>query len=490
MTFFPDMKTVLTIGSLQVTWYAVLILSGAFLAYFLSLRQFKKWGYKEEVFENFFLMMLPIAIIGARLYYVIFEWNNLYAADPIRIFYIWEGGLAIHGGVIAGTIFGWFYFRRYQYNGLRILDVVFPNMMLAQAIGRWGNFMNQEAYGGVVNASFYDHFPAFIRDHMYIDGAFRQPTFLYESVGNLIGFVLITVVYKKHGRKKRGDLAFAYLAWYGMIRFFVEGMRTDSLMLGGLRVAQLVSLLGALIGILGILGVWDKAFKNIYPFKKHKPAVIFDLDGTLVDTKELIYKSFEHTFAQYKPGYTLSEEEKQSFLGPTLKQSFLRYFKEEQVDEIIACYRAYNHEHHDEFVKPIPHVKETLEYLKENDYPLAVMSNKLQDIVRMGLKQFDLESYFEIILGGADVERPKPDSIGILTACEQLHVPHDDVVYVGDAPTDIEACKKMGAFSVAFVYEESRAQEMQLCKPCAIIRDMSDLITIIKEDHEWSDVTI
>ena len=85
MNFFPDFKTVLTIGSLQVTWYAVLILSGAFLAYFLSLRQFKKWGYKEEVFENFFLMMLPIAIIGARLYYVAFEWNTLYAADPIRI---------------------------------------------------------------------------------------------------------------------------------------------------------------------------------------------------------------------------------------------------------------------------------------------------------------------------------------------------------------------------------------------------------------------
>ncbi|MCB6603240.1 prolipoprotein diacylglyceryl transferase, partial [Erysipelatoclostridium ramosum] len=87
-----------------------------------------------------------------------------------------------------------------------------------------------------------------------------------------------------------GDLAFTYLAWYGMIRFFIEGMRTDSLMLGGLRVAQLISLFGALIGILGILGVWDKVFKNIYPFKKHKPAVIFDLDGTLVDTKELIYK--------------------------------------------------------------------------------------------------------------------------------------------------------------------------------------------------------
>ena len=160
------------------------------------------------------------------------------------------------------------------------------------------------------------------------------------------------------------------------------------------------------------------------------------------------------------------------------------------MDEVIACYREYNHTHHDEFVKPIPHVAETLEYLKAEGYPLAVMSNKLQDIVRMGLKQYQLEQYFEVILGGEDVQRPKPDPIGILTACEQLHVPHDDVIYVGDAPTDIEACKNMGAFSVAFVYEDSRAQEMRLQKPCAIIKDMNELITIIKEDHEWSDVTI
>lgn len=490
MTFFPDSQRILTIGSLQVTWYAVLILTGAFLAYYLSLRQFKKWGYKEEVIENFFLLMLPISIIGARLYYVLFEWNHLYASNPIHAFYIWEGGLAIHGGIIAGIIFGWFYFRHYQYNGLRIMDVVFPNMMLAQAIGRWGNFINQEAYGGIVDASFYDYFPPFIRDHMYIDGAFRQPTFLYESVGNLIGFVLITVVYKRYGRKKRGDLAFAYLAWYGMIRFFIEGMRSDSLMLGDLRIAQVISLLGVVFGLLGILGVWDKVFKNIYPFKRHKPAVIFDLDGTLVDTKELIYRSFEHTFAKYKPGYTLSEEEKQSFLGPTLKQSFSRYFEEPMLEEVIACYREFNHAHHDDFVKPIPHVKEVLTQLKEEGYPLAVMSNKLQDIVRMGLKKFDLEDSFEVILGGEDVAKAKPDPIGILTACEQLHVPYDDVVYVGDAPTDVKACKNMGAFSVAFVYEEVRAKEMQAQKPCAIIRDMKDLLTILKEDHEWSDTTI
>ncbi len=489
MTFFPDFQTLVSIGPLRITWYAVFILTGAILAYYLSLRQFKKWGYKEEVFENFFLMLLPIAIIGARIYYVIFEWQQ-YASEPIRVFYIWEGGLAIHGGIIAGVIFGWFYFRHYQYNGLRIMDVIFPNMMLAQAIGRWGNFMNQEAYGGIVDASFYDHFPSFIRDHMYIDGAYRQPTFLFESIGNIIGFVLITFVYKKYGRKKRGDLAFAYFAWYGTIRFIIEGMRTDSLMLGSFRIAQLVSLLLVLFGVLGILGVWDKVLKNIYPFKKRKPAVIFDLDGTLVDTKELIYKSFEHAFAKYKPGYVLSEEEKASFLGPTLKQSFSRYFEANQVDEIIAYYREFNHAHHDEYVKEIPHVKETLAYLKEHDYPIAVMSNKLQEIVRMGLRRFDLEQYFDVVLGGEDVKEAKPSPIGILTACEMLHVPHDDVIYVGDAPTDVEACKNMGAYSVAFVYEESRALEMKKKEPCAMISDMKELIDIVEEEREWSDVTI
>lgn len=135
-------------------------------------------------------------------------------------------------------------------------------------------------------------------------------------------------------------------------------------------------------------------------------------------------------------------------------------------------------------------MKETLAYLKEHDYPLAVMSNKLLDIVKMGLAQFDLEAYFEVILGGEEISEPKPSPVGILEACEKLHVPHDDVIYIGDSPTDIQACKKMAAYSVAFVYEEVRAEEMKAEKPCAIIHDMTEIINLVKEDHEWSDVTI
>lgn len=489
MEFFPNMRTVLSIGNVTITWYALIILTGAFVAYYLTLRQTRKWGYKDEVFENFFLWLLPIAFLGARIYYVIFEWE-LYVNHPISALYIWEGGLAIHGGIIAGVIFGYFYFRHYKINGLHIADAIFPNLMIAQAIGRWGNFMNQEAYGQVVDASFYEGWPNFIKEGMLINGAYRQPTFLFESVGNIIGFCLIQFVYRKHGRRKRGDLAFAYLAWYGMVRFFVEGMRTDSLMLGPIRVAQLISLLGVLLGVLGILGVFDRLFKKVWPFRKEKPAVIFDLDGTLVDTKALIYASFQHTFKKYKPEYVLSDEELASFLGPTLKTTFQRYFDEDQIDEIIAYYRSYNHEHHDQLVQEFPNVKKTLTYLKEEGYPMAVMSNKLGDTVKMGLKRFGYDQYFDVVLGSEEIEAPKPSPSGILKACELLHVGHDDVIYIGDAITDIEACKRMGAFSVAFVPEEEKAEKMRKTNPCVMIKDMKELVDIVKEEQEWNDVTI
>lgn len=489
MEFFPNMRTILSIGNLTITWYACFILIGAFTAYYLTLRQIRKWGYKDEVFENFFLWLLPIAFLGARLYYVMFEWE-LYDDDLISIFYIWEGGLAIHGGIIAGTIFGFFYFKRYKINALRIADAIFPNVMIAQAIGRWGNFMNQEAYGEVVDASFYDGWPTFLKEGMYINGAYRQPTFLFESIGNIIGFILIQFIYRKYGRKKRGDLAFAYLTWYGMIRFFVEGMRTDSLMLGPIRIAQLISLIAVIVGIAGILGVFDQVLKNIWPFRKDKPAVIFDLDGTLVDTKALIYASFQHTFAKYKPNYVLSDEELSSFLGPTLKATFQRYFDEEQIDEIIAYYRTYNHEHHDELVQEFPHVRTTLTYLKEAGYPMAVMSNKLGDTVKMGLRRFGYDQFFDVVLGSEEIEEPKPSPSGILKACELLGVGCDDVIYIGDAVTDVEACKRMAAFSVAFVPEQEKAEKMRKMNPCVMISDMQELIEVVKEEHEWNDVMI
>lgn len=489
MEFFPNFKTIVSFGSIQVTWYAIFILTGVILAYMISIRQLKKWGYDSSIFEDFFIYMLPIGIFGARLYYVIFEWQQ-YVDNPIRIFYIWEGGLAIHGGILAATLFGLWYFHKRALDPLRIMDAIFPNVLIAQAIGRWGNFINQEAFGGIVDASYYDGWPAFIKDHMFIGGAYRQPTFLYESVANIIGFFLITFIYKKYGRKKRGDLAFAYFAWYGMVRFFIEGMRSDALMLGSLKVAQVVSLLGVAFAIVGILGVWNHLFKNKWPFKREKPVVLFDLDGTLVDTKELIYASFQHCFQRYKPDYVLRDEELQSFLGPTLEESFLRYFPEEQVQDIIKAYRLYNLAHHHTMVKEIPGAKDALQYLLDHEYCVGVVSNKVKEDIVLGLQVLGMEDKIDVIVGVEDVDIPKPNPQGILKACEALYHNHDDVIYVGDTSSDIMTCKNMGGYSIAYVYDDTQEGVLKQLKPCKIIHHLQEIVDIVKEENEWSDVTI
>lgn len=228
---------------LQIYWYAIIIVSAIAIALWLSNREALRVGLKEDDMTNFILWALPIAIIGARLYYILFDLGP-YLADPIQIFNTRSGGLAIYGGLIAAVIVLIVYTRHNFIDPWLFLDVVSPSVMLAQAMGRWGNFTNHEAFGGETTRQFLEsiHLPQFIINNMYIDGAFRQPTFFYESMWSLIGFILILIIRKKVA-VKRGELFLGYVTWYSFGRFFIEGMRTDSLyFFGGLRVSQVLSL--------------------------------------------------------------------------------------------------------------------------------------------------------------------------------------------------------------------------------------------------------
>ena len=228
---------------IQIYWYAIIIVSGIALALWMSNREAVRVGLKEDDMTNFILWALPIAIIGARLYYILFDLEP-YLADPIQIFNTRSGGLAIYGGLIAAVIVLIVYTRHNFIDPWLFLDVVAPGVMLGQAMGRWGNFTNHEAYGGETTRQFLEslHLPQFIINNMYIDGAFRQPTFFYESMWSLLGLILILIIRKKVA-VKRGELFLGYVTWYSFGRFFVEGMRTDSLyFFGGLRVSQVLSL--------------------------------------------------------------------------------------------------------------------------------------------------------------------------------------------------------------------------------------------------------
>ena len=337
----------------------------------------------------------------------------------------------------------------------------------------------------VASESFFVHYPAFIKNQIFIDGAYRMPTFLFESVCNLLGFLFITFIFRKHWYKRRGDCGFMYMVWYGITRFVIEGMRTDSLMVFGLRTAQLVSLALMVVGCLGLMGVFHKAFHW-----KKKPVVLFDLDGTLIDSQQLVFETFRRVFKELKPDYELSNEELYSFFGPTLEVTFSKYFPEDQVQSIIDRYQVINKSLHKDLLKEVPHAKEMLEGLKEQNIQCAVVSNKRIEVVKRGLKQAGLDGYFKVVLGKENLPEPKPSASGLIEACNLLHTSHDDCIYVGDNVADIVAAKNMAAYSVGFSVDEKQREALEKAHPCKVIDDLMQLVPLCKEDRIWSDNTI
>ncbi|HHD6127722.1 TPA: prolipoprotein diacylglyceryl transferase [Staphylococcus aureus] len=236
------------LGPLSVRWYGIIIAVGILLGYFVAQRALVKAGLHKDTLVDIIFYSALFGFIAARIYFVIFQWPY-YVENPSEIIKIWHGGIAIHGGLIGGFIAGVIVCKVKNLNPFQIGDIVAPSIVLAQGIGRWGNFMNHEAHGGPVSRAFLEqlHLPNFIIENMYINGQYYHPTFLYESIWDVAGFIILVNI-RKH--LKLGETFFLYLTWYSIGRFFIEGLRTDSLMLtSNIRVAQLVSILLILISI-------------------------------------------------------------------------------------------------------------------------------------------------------------------------------------------------------------------------------------------------
>lgn len=221
---------------LEVRWYAILIVTGMLLAIHIASKEAKRVGLGEETVSDLALLILPAGIIGARLWYVIFEWHR-YQDNPLSALDIRSGGLAIHGALLAAAAACYFFCRKRKLSFVKMADLLLPVVALAQAIGRWGNFTNNEAHGG----------PTDLPWGLWIAGEKVHPTFLYESIGDLCIFLFLWFYIRRH-RSFDGQAASLYLILYGILRFFVEGLRTDSLYMGPIRVAQLVSLIGVVCG--------------------------------------------------------------------------------------------------------------------------------------------------------------------------------------------------------------------------------------------------
>lgn len=255
-------RVAFNIFGFNVYYYSLCILLGVIVAYILITREGKKQGLQKEFISDLIFYTLIIGILGARVYYCVFN-LDYYLANPSEILKIYNGGLAIHGGVIAGLIFVYFYTKKKNVSFIKILDIVAPAVIIAQSFGRWGNFFNQEAHGGITTYQNLKnmHIPEFIINGIHIEGKYYYPTFFFESIWCLIGFIILMIARKNKNLRKGFQIGF-YFIWYGIGRFFIEAFRTDSLMFFGLKIAQIVSLIGIIIGIIIIVTNRNKKYYN------------------------------------------------------------------------------------------------------------------------------------------------------------------------------------------------------------------------------------
>ena len=240
----------LIIGNFALHYYGMLIALGVLLGVLLAVKREKRLGLAKDTAIDLSLVGVPAALVGARLYYVIFSWDY-YKDDLWKAFSVREGGMAIYGGVLAGILAGWLFSRVRKVPFLALADLAAPSLALGQAIGRWGNFVNQEAYGYAVGNPALCHFP--ISVFIGADGQWHLATFFYESIW-CFGIVAFILIMEHRGKlRKRGDAFLWYLFLYGFERAIVEGLRTDSLMLGPVRVSQLLAALLAIGSLIALI---------------------------------------------------------------------------------------------------------------------------------------------------------------------------------------------------------------------------------------------
>lgn len=257
------------LGPLAIRWYGFLIATAVLLGVTLSMHLAKRRNVNPDLIGDLALWLVLGAIPCARLYYVLFQWQE-YSQHPDQIIAIWKGGIAIHGAIIGGLLATLIFARVQRVSFWILTDLVAPSLILGQAIGRWGNFFNSEAFGDPTNLPWKLYIPPDRRPLEYIKYDYFHPTFLYESLWDLMVFgLLLTLFFRDLRAKPRlrvGTLFFTYMVIYSIGRFWIEGLRTDSLMLGPLRIAQVVSLTGISLGLLGL--VW------LYLLRRPLPDVI------------------------------------------------------------------------------------------------------------------------------------------------------------------------------------------------------------------------
>ena len=437
-----------SIGTKPIYWYALIILAGVAAGLGIALASSKKRGVDPDNIYDVCLYGLIAAIIGARLYYVIFDFAS-FKDNFADIFKIWEGGLAIYGGLIGAVISTIIYCKIKKLNFLKIADIAAPGLILGQAIGRYGNFFNAEVYG----------FETTLPWGMSINGANPvHPLFLYESLWNIAGLILILIFRDK--KKAHGQVFFSYVLWYSFGRFFLEGMRQSEYILkltGNIGVSQILAAVLVIAAVIAV--IWLGKNKKIIPVD----SIIFDLDGTMWDATKNLVQPWNEVFEEYGLEKRVTHGEIMSVMGLTLSEIgkvFIPEVPQEMREEIVK--KASEREA--VYLKKLggnlyPELKETLAELKKK-YKLFIVSNCEEDYLDCFLSVHDTRDFFIDFEFSGRTGKEKSENIKMLVQRNGLENP----VYVGDTKKDMDASKKAGVNFIHAAYGFGKIEDKNLTK--------------------------
>lgn len=522
--FDESKKIAFTIGTMSVAWYAIIIMLGAVTGTLFGYFFFAKKLYLDsDTLITGMTLGVIFGILGARLYYVLFNFKNMEISSIIDIISPRGGGLAIHGAVLAEFIFLPIFCKKKKVDLLLILEIAMPLILFAQVVGRWGNFINQEAFGSLVpftgeikngvlsDAQLLEQrellkkllVPDFVIDRMYISGSnlshitngieriagYYYPTFYFESVANFIGLTTYMVLRKFVKKIYVGDGLCFYLTWYGFVRFFIELIRTDPLTFLGIRVAVLTSIIYFIVGI--TLFILRRVFKyrlESCQYLLHgegraimeRKVVVFDCDGTILDTFKLIEQVVIKTFNKLKPDYPITKEEAHTFFGPLLNDTFKKYFDtEEEVNLAVETYREFCDEMTPEYVKAYDGIKDMLESLTKKGYVLAIVSNKVSPAIMMGLKLCEIDKYFSYIVGAEKLKAAKPDPDGINQVLYHFRI--KNTVLVGDTLIDLNTSKNANVDFIGVTWCQTKLETFKGNGANYIAKKPSDIIEYVNK---------
>ena len=425
---------------------------------------FRKWHWPKQQVRDMMFWWTVFGLIGGRLI-VVLEHLELFVSAPQLILNFYRYGISVFGIICGSAIYLILSSRKMPFSKVRAEDVMISNLPLALALFNLLYILFNYQY--------------FTRSDLASRGMY--------GIGCIVIWLIVHYWFlpKKYSHKGEGALAAIFLI--GVLQLlcllfnkFVIGSQVDTLP----EIFNALILIAA--GLLSRIPLVQEQRKLM----GQKPILLFDLDGTLVDSQPLVFETFRQVFARLKPDYTLSEDELYSFFGPTLETTFSKYFPADEVEDVIDVYQEINLALHDGMIEPMPYAQDVLKELKEQGYEIGIVSNKRKKVVHKGLKACGLEDYVDVVMGKEDQPKAKPEPDGLIAAVEAMGGRLDNVIYVGDNAADIRAAKNMAACSIGYSNDERQRQALRQANPCWNIMDLREILEIVKEDQEWIDKSI